>query len=57
LDEIQENKINSLERSGNQEQTAVELLQEHNSLAAVFTGEENEDGAGGDGGSERSLAR
>lgn len=48
--------IDLLEWSSHEQQSAVELLQENNSLAAVFTGEENENGTGGDGSAERCLA-
>lgn len=41
-----------LERSSNKEESASELLEEDNALAAEAAGEEDEDGAGGDGRAE-----
>lgn len=41
-----------LVRTSDEKQAAVELLQEDDALAAEATGEEDEDGAGGDGRTE-----
>ncbi|KAI3483320.1 hypothetical protein L1887_53811 [Cichorium endivia] len=41
-----------LEGAGDEQQTGVELLEEHDALAAEATGEEDEDGTGGDVGLE-----
>lgn len=44
-----------LEGARNEEQTRVELLQKHNSLAAETSSKENEDGTGGDAVAENGL--
>jgi len=44
-----------LERTGDEEKTGVELLEEDNSLSTVLAGEEDEHSAGGDGSTELGL--
>jgi hypothetical protein len=44
------------ERTRDEEETGIELLQEDDSLASESTGQEDEDGTGGDGRSELGLA-
>jgi hypothetical protein len=44
------------ERTRDEEQTGIELLQEDDSLSSESTGQEDKDGSGGDGSSELGLA-
>lgn len=44
------------ERTRDEQETGIELLQEDDSLSSESTGQEDEDGTGGDGGSELGLA-
>jgi len=46
----------SLERTSDEEETRVELLEADNSLAGVSTSEEDQDSSRGDGSSEDSLS-
>lgn len=46
----------SLERTGNEQKTRVELLEEDDPLSAVFSTEQDQDGSGGDGLPQDSLA-
>lgn len=45
----------SPERTSDQQQTALQLVEEHDSLSSESAGEEDEDGTGGDGRSKLGL--
>jgi hypothetical protein len=54
VDTSQGNTVN-LERTGNEEETRIELLQDNDTLSTVTTSEENDNGTSSDGGTETSL--
>ena len=49
-------KFDILERTGNEQKTRVELLEEDDPLSAVLSAEQDQDGSGGDGLPQNSLA-
>lgn len=48
--------FNPLEGTGNEQKTRVELLEEDDPLSAVLSAEQDQDGSGGDGLPQNSLA-
>jgi hypothetical protein len=48
--------LDSLERTGNEQKTRVELLEEDDPLSAVLSAEQDQDGSGGDGLPQYGLA-
>jgi hypothetical protein len=49
-------RVDILERTGNEQKTRVELLEEDDPLSAVLSAEQDQDGSGGDGFPQNSLA-